>query len=67
MKPKNATFAEGCSGCQHRDNADGDAWCYMFLKSPDKLPCAQHDKFAELRKRAGKHTNALMFITGDFP
>ncbi len=65
-KAKFATDCELCAGCQHT-NGDGDSWCYMFREAPETLPCSQHDKFADLRKRVGKHTAAFMFITGELP
>lgn len=62
-----AASCEKCEGCQHRDHADRGAWCYMFAEAPEELPCSQHDKFADLRRKMGKYTSAFAFITGAFP
>jgi hypothetical protein len=56
-----------CEGCQHRNHAEAGGWCYMFAEAPEELPCSQHDKFEDARRKMGKHTRAVAFITGAFP
>ena len=41
-----------CNGCQHQEQNEN--WCYMFKNAPAVLPCAQHDKYAEVRKAIGR-------------
>lgn len=41
-----------CEGCTHMKN-DNEDFCYMFKQKPENLPCWQHDKFNEIRKRSG--------------
>ena len=59
-----------CNGCKHQNDRANDDWCYMFEKRPDNLPCGQHDKFAELRRKNGalwnrNRTQKRLLFTGD--
>ena len=47
-----AQFSE-CEGCKHREYKT-PFFCYMFKDKPEKLPCGQHDKYAEQRKINGE-------------
>ena len=62
-----ALTCQKCEGCQHRDHAAKGSWCYMFAEAPEYLPCSQHDKFTEERRKMGKHAKAFAIITGAFP
>lgn len=43
-----------CLDCTHsKQREDNGNYCYMFEKSPEHLPCGQHDKFAEARRLTG--------------
>ena len=41
---------ENCRGCKHI-HYTSSGFCYMFENRPEILPCAQHDKYAEQRKK----------------
>jgi hypothetical protein len=42
-----------CNNCKHQAWAEDNNWCYMFSSRPDSLPCGQHDRFAEMRRKNG--------------
>jgi hypothetical protein len=52
-----------CEGCRHI-KSDNDDFCYMFRHKPEVLPCGQHDKFAEIRKKGGEllRKNPILFM-----
>lgn len=52
-----------CEGCSHIENNAGE-FCYMFRDRPETLPCGQHDKYAEVRKKNGEmlRKNPALFI-----
>lgn len=49
----NSSDHKACEGCKHITNKT-DEFCYMFFKKPNTLPCAQHDKYADLRRANGR-------------
>lgn len=49
----NSSNNEKCVGCKYI-TGDNSSYCYMFETSPEILPCAQHDMYAEQRKINGK-------------
>lgn len=55
----NVTKQIKCNGCRHQLSDQG-GFCYMFEREPDILPCAQHDKYADLRRANGRAFLAAM-------
>lgn len=54
----NSSNYEGCKGCRHITNKVSE-FCYMFKDRPEVLPCAQHDKYAEQRRKNGRNIQSL--------
>ena len=52
-----------CEGCEHITNKQSE-FCRMFRERPENLPCGQHDKYAEIRKKNGEllRKNPALFI-----
>lgn len=48
-----------CIGCNHAKVIPGH-WCYMFLKAPEVLPCAQHNKYKRIRELTGKRITKMI-------
>lgn len=57
-----ATEQPKCNGCTHRDNAEPENFCYMFQRAPDRLPCGQHDMYADKRRETARrfHRNPML-------
>ena len=56
----NSFDTKGCEGCRFIEPSFVEEFCYMFEKAPEKLPCAQHDKYKELREANGKRFRRVL-------